>query len=239
MKVTEKMAARCKDVRGNRPAVIVCLGDSVTHGCFELKRYADGHWQSTCRPDEGYGARLERRLRNLFPVAAPSVFNVGIGGDNAGGGLARLERDVLSLNPDLVIVDFGLNDACHGHVEEGLATYKANMAGIFDKVLATGAECMLLTPNFMCSYVSDGVIEEYKGVAAHCAQVQTSGTFDRYVEAARAGDGTRYAGGRCLCQMAGDGSLRRRYDRASGQWHQSSGDGNARSFCRCDRRKTV
>lgn len=45
---------------------------------------------------------------------------------------------------------------------------------------------MLLTPNHMCSYVADHVIEEYKGVAAHCAQVQTSGTFDRYVEAARA-----------------------------------------------------
>ena len=32
MKVTEKMAGRCRDFRAYRPAVIVCLGDSVTHG---------------------------------------------------------------------------------------------------------------------------------------------------------------------------------------------------------------
>lgn len=187
MKVTEKMAGRCQSVRTHRPAVIACLGDSVTHGCFEMVKYPDGHWQSTCRPDEGYGARLQKRLRNFFPLAAPTVFNAGIGGDNASGGFKRLQRDVLSISPDLVIVNFGLNDSCDSNVERGLAAYTERMAGIFDGVLETGAECMLLTPNRMCSYVSEAIeTEALKQTAAHCAQVQNDGILTRYVETARA-----------------------------------------------------
>lgn len=187
MNVTRKMAGRCQNVREHRPAVIACLGDSVTHGCFELVRYPDGHWQSTCRPEEGYAARLQRRLRNFFPLAAPTVYNAGIGGDNAGGGLERLERDVLSIQPDLVIVNFALNDSCDGNVERGLAAYTEHMAGIFDRVLETGAECMLLTPNRMCAYVSEGIeTEALKKTAEHCAHVQNEGILTRYVETARA-----------------------------------------------------
>ncbi|MBR4442609.1 MAG: GDSL family lipase, partial [Clostridia bacterium] len=112
MKTTEKMALRCRDARACRPAVIACLGDSVTHGCFELVDLPDGRFDTTYRPHEGYPAKLQRRLNALFPAAAPCVLDAGISGDSARGGLERLERDVLSVRPDLVIVNFGLNDAC-------------------------------------------------------------------------------------------------------------------------------
>ena len=187
MKVTEKMAGRCRDFRAYRPAVIVCLGDSVTHGCFEMTTLPNGGWETTFRPHEGYAARLQKKLNALYPAAAPCVMDAGISGDSAKGGLDRLERDVLSLKPDLVIVNFGLNDSGNEDVEGGLKAYAANMAAIFDKVLATGAECMLLTPNRMCAYVPAGIHkEELRAIAKKCTHTQNDGILTRYVEAAKA-----------------------------------------------------
>ena len=61
------------------------------------------------------------------------------------------------------------------------------MAAIFDKVLATGAECMLLTPNRMCAYVPAGIHkEELRAIAKKCTHTQNDGILTRYVEAAKA-----------------------------------------------------
>ena len=187
MKTVEKMAAREKKPFAARPAIIACLGDSVTHGCFELVVKPDGGIETTFRPQEGYEARLQLRLNRIFPAAAPCVVDVGVSGDSAGGGLSRLERDVLSLQPDLVIVNFGLNDACNADVEGGLAAYARNMRAIFEKVLSSGAECMLLTPNRMCSYVSAQLTyQPMRDIAERVAAVQNGGILTRYVDAAKA-----------------------------------------------------
>lgn len=187
MKILEKLSARNQDAPHAPVVTIACLGDSVTHGCFEMTTLPDGRWETTFRPHEGYAARLQKKLNALYPAAAPCVMDAGISGDSARGGLARLERDVLSLNPDLVIVNFGLNDSGNDDVESGLKAYAANMAAIFDKVLASGAECMLLTPNRMCAYVSAGIQrEELRAIAEKCTHTQNDGILTRYVEAAKA-----------------------------------------------------
>ena len=36
MKITQRLTARSRSANDNRPVLIVCLGDSVTHGAFEL-----------------------------------------------------------------------------------------------------------------------------------------------------------------------------------------------------------
>ena len=74
-----------------------------------------------------------------------NIINAGISGDTAWGGLAWLERDVLSLNPDLVVVCYGLNDAGAG--ENGLERYAESLAEILAKVKASGAEVIFMTPN--------------------------------------------------------------------------------------------
>ena len=186
-KTLEKISARNKDAWNQPVASVACLGDSVTHGCFEMTTLPDGRWETTFRPHEGYAARLQKKLNALYPAAAPCVMDAGISGDSAKGGLKRLERDVLSLNPDLVIVNFGLNDSGSDDVEGGLKAYAANMAAIFDRVLAAGAECMLLTPNRMCAYVPASIHnEELRAIAKKCTHTQNDGILTRYVEAAKA-----------------------------------------------------
>ena len=56
-----------------------------------------------------------------------------------------------------------------------------------DRVLASGAECMLVTPNFMCAYVSHALQEEgLRAIARDAGRVQNEGILACYVAAARA-----------------------------------------------------
>ena len=185
MKIVRRLAARNESVRSERPVVIACLGDSVTHGCFDLFVAANDQFIPHHMPDQGYVAKLGRKLNELFPVAAVTMLNAGISGDGSAGGLERLERDVLSFKPDLVIVNFALNDSMSG--EAGVEQYAANMREIFARILASGAEALLLTPNFMCSYVPHTVVgANLTRIAQEAAKVQNGGVLTKYVEAARA-----------------------------------------------------
>jgi lysophospholipase L1-like esterase len=147
MKIIRRLAARNESVRSERPVLIACLGDSVTHGVFDLFVDASDQYIPHHMPDQGYAARLGRKLNELFPVAAVTVLNAGISGDGSAGGLERVERDALSFQPDLVIVNFALNDSMSG--EAGLEKYAANMREIFRRILDSGAEALLLTPNLL------------------------------------------------------------------------------------------
>lgn len=184
MKFIERLAARNRDIRSERPVVIACLGDSVTHGCFELVVDAKGDFEPAYHTEQGYVAKLGRKLNELFPAAVVTMLNAGISGDSSAGGLARLDRDVLCFKPDLVTVNFGLNDSMSG--EAGLEKYAQNMKAIFEKILASGAEAMLVTPSFMCSYVPGLVVgDKLRGIAEAATHVQNDGVLARYAEAAR------------------------------------------------------
>ena len=50
-------------------------------------------------------------LRGAYPQAQIREVNAGIGGTGSNLGVYRLERDVLAHNPDLVLVEFALNDS--------------------------------------------------------------------------------------------------------------------------------
>jgi lysophospholipase L1-like esterase len=70
----------------------VCFGDSITRGAY--------------LPE---GESYPSVLRRLLPRAR--IVNAGIPGQTSAQGIARFERDVLSRQPDIVIVIFGTNDS--------------------------------------------------------------------------------------------------------------------------------
>lgn len=188
MKILEKLAARTENAYDSSPALIAFLGDSVTHGCFDVFMNRHGNIDCIYAPLEGYAAQLQRRLNTLYPAAAASILNAGVSGDSAEGGLARLERDVISRKPDLVIVNFALNDSMSGI--EKLPAYEKHMTSIMEKILASGAECILLTPNHMCAYV-DPVLKDkvLVDIAEKASAVQNGGVLAAYVETAKAAAG--------------------------------------------------
>jgi acyl-CoA thioesterase-1 len=78
---------------------IVTLGSSSTEGI------------GASAPAMAYPAQLQRILDIRFPDARFKVINRGIAQEVVAGNLVRLDRDVLSLSPDLVIWKVGTNGA--------------------------------------------------------------------------------------------------------------------------------
>ena len=74
--------------------IIVCFGDSLTSG-----------YGASSGMD--YPSHLARMIHE-------SVINVGIPGDTTAWALRRPERDVLSKNPDIVLITLGGNDFKNG-----------------------------------------------------------------------------------------------------------------------------
>lgn len=62
-------------------------------------------------PQYNFLNRLEQALSTSLPGVTLKVINAGIGGQNLTQTVARFPRDVYSANPDLVILQAGMNDA--------------------------------------------------------------------------------------------------------------------------------
>jgi lysophospholipase L1-like esterase/predicted esterase len=116
---------------GEKPVKIVCLGDSVT-GVY----YHTGGRRA-------YPEMLEVAIRKAMSKANVQVINAGISGHTTTEGLARLERDVLMHQPDLVTISFGLNDMSRLSEEQ----YRANLESLVTRARAANVNVVLCTPN--------------------------------------------------------------------------------------------
>jgi lysophospholipase L1-like esterase len=89
---------------------IVCLGDSVTFGFRVPVVWPDKPTEYD--PDWlPYPMLLERALRAANPGRDIEVITMAVPGYTSHQGLAWLRRDISRLNPDLLTVSFGWNDA--------------------------------------------------------------------------------------------------------------------------------
>ena len=159
---------------------VVFFGDSVTQGSF-------GALNDTDFPDMDavYHKRLIDMIHDVCPGVQLGYINAGIGGDSAVRAVGRIDRDVLCYHPDLIVVAFGLNDVPAG--EKGIPAFKAALAEIFDRCLASGAEVVYLTPNMMNTVVQEEMDPscKYYDFAHKTADCMQSGLMDRYIEAAK------------------------------------------------------
>lgn len=64
------------------------------------------------------------------------VFNKGIGGNNTANALSRIEKDVLSIKPDCLIIQFGMNDALNSFNLVEPQQYAKNIRAIIEKAQA-------------------------------------------------------------------------------------------------------
>jgi lysophospholipase L1-like esterase len=97
--------------RNGTPITMVTMGGSITAGGGASN---GAHY---------YGRLLQDWWNQSFPASTATLVNAGIGGTKSDYGSLRTARDVLSYNPDLVIVEFAINDnnaADYGDTYEGL-----------------------------------------------------------------------------------------------------------------------
>ena len=92
-------------LREGRPVNIVYFGGSITEGA------------GTSDASLSYPARFSRFLQASYPGVPITTWNTAQPGTGAVLGAFRLERDVLAHKPDLVIVEFAINDWGASHEE--------------------------------------------------------------------------------------------------------------------------
>lgn len=68
------------------------------------------HKTPEVKPFESYPHLVNRKLKEQYAHAVINVITTAIGGENSVSGAARFERDVLSLRPDIIFIDYALND---------------------------------------------------------------------------------------------------------------------------------
>lgn len=78
--------------------VIGFLGGSITQGSLSTKL------------ESSYSYLVYDWWRNMFPKSKTHYINGGIGGTSSLYGAARVKRDLIIYNPDVVFVDFSVND---------------------------------------------------------------------------------------------------------------------------------
>ena len=151
------------------PINIVIFGDSVSHGAL----VDDVNFESV------YWNRLRNMLIQYRSYVPINMICSAIGGTNAMRSVVRMERDVFSHNPDLVIICFGLND-----VNLELHEYLDPLAKIFARCNEVGCDAIFMSPNMLNTYVADDAPEEYWEYAHKTADHQNNGRMDKYMYAA-------------------------------------------------------
>lgn len=110
---------------GNAGDVLVCFGDSITRG------YG-------VQAEQAYPSQLSRLLHR-------PVVNAGRDGDTTGSALNRLERDVLSHRPRVVVVELGGNDLLNRVPREETLS---NLEQIVARCVAAGSMVVLVHAKF-------------------------------------------------------------------------------------------
>lgn len=168
MKIADKIYLDRKGLEKEGPINIVVFGDSVTHGAFRgYINYEAVYWNV-----------LKQKINAFRDYVPVNVINAGIGGVTAKGSLCRLESQVLSHSPDLVIVCFGLND-----INGTLSDYLSALEIIFKKC-KEHCDTVFMTPNMLNTYVADDTPEEYMEYAQKTADYQNNGKMDLYITSA-------------------------------------------------------
>jgi acyl-CoA thioesterase-1 len=124
----------------SRSLTVVHMGDSITFG-----QYLD--------PARRWTALIEQRLHEHFGEDLEvRAFNRGISGETTRMGLERFPRDVQDLRPDVMTLQFGLNDCNCWETDAGLprvseAAFRANLVEMIDRARTFGAKAVVLSTN--------------------------------------------------------------------------------------------
>ena len=140
----------------NRTVNLVCHGHSVPSG-YACTPFVDSF--------HAYPHLMHRTLAQRFPYAVINVIVTAIGGENSVQGAARFREDVLCHKPDLITIDYGLND-------RGIAMKDAEDAWryMIEQSLECNIPVILLTPSWDQTWFVQS--EEWHLLELHADQIR-------------------------------------------------------------------
>lgn len=93
-----RIAAAMRKAEAGEEVTIGVIGGSITQG------------SSATSQEKSYAALLKKWWEDTFPKAEITFINAGVGGTGSYLGVHRVEEDLLSYEPDFVVVEFSVND---------------------------------------------------------------------------------------------------------------------------------
>ena len=148
-----------KRAKAGERLTVAFLGGSLTWGA----RSSDPQRTS-------YRAIVGRKLETIYPKAHFKFIDAAIGGTGSQLGAFRFQRDVMAYKPDLMFLDFTLNDGVHETTPDTLAAQE----GIIRRAIEGSFPVvqMLLAAR---EFVTEGTTERMKRRAAHIAIAEAYG----------------------------------------------------------------
>jgi acyl-CoA thioesterase-1 len=128
-----RLAKMYRKLYGKQPFSYVAFGDSHTDG-------GNAAGIGVLPRDQLNSAvnLLRRYIQTITPNV--SFVNSGVGGNKTSDGMARVNADVVAYNPDLVTMEFGINDCWAGL---GIATFRSNIQSLISTITGAGATLVL------------------------------------------------------------------------------------------------
>jgi lysophospholipase L1-like esterase len=171
------LPATAQALREGQAITIVAFGSSSTEGA------------GASAPERSYPSRLEARLRAAMPGITLRVLNRGRGGEEVSEMLTRLDREVLSVAPTLVIWQAGANAVLRGMAPDA---FRAAMAAGLARLQAAGADVVLMdnqrAPRILSNPKHSAFEEAMAGLAAaqHLPLFSRAALMRRWEEAGAA-----------------------------------------------------
>ena len=117
----------------NRTINLVFHGHSVPAGYFKTPLVSTF---------DSYPFQVLRQLKDKYPFAVINVINTSIGGEASVSGQKRFENQVLNHKPDILFIDYGLNDR-----STGLEGSQKAWEKMIERAKQEGIKIILLTPS--------------------------------------------------------------------------------------------
>lgn len=155
----------------NRTVNLVYHGHSVPSGY-----YTGG----VVRRFESYPFMAMKLIKEKYPYAVINTITTSIGGEQSEQGAARFAADVLPLKPDVLFIDYALNDR-----RIGLKRAKAAWEKMITAAIEKGIKIILLTPtpDTQVDILKPGngnILEQHAEQIRHLASTYQLGLVDSF-----------------------------------------------------------
>ncbi|MDE2379028.1 SGNH/GDSL hydrolase family protein [Bradyrhizobium sp.] len=148
------------------PVVIVAFGSSSTQGF------------GASSPEFNYPNRLVAQLRRHYPSASISIFNAGVGGEDAPEMMRRLQTAVLDRHPDLVIWQVGTNAVLRNVEPSEIAKFVEE--GV-TRLQAANTDIVLVDPQYSPAVTARGErASRMVNLLGRVAELRHVGIFPRF-----------------------------------------------------------
>ena len=152
--ITDKMAALSELNLGNQVRLAEAMKKAEAGGEITVAYIGGSITQGSTADDNTCYARLTTNwFEQTFPDAAVNYVRAGIGATGSYIGVHRVDRDVLSHNPDIVFVEFSVNDTTE-NTQRNVNSYDSLLRKIWNADSSPAIVCIGMTQDSGTSFQS-------------------------------------------------------------------------------------